>query len=352
MKVIHIVHNYYGFSGASLQAKNLARALNNYSPHIEQIFVTRCQCCISKLNDHDQFKVIEIPISYKRLWHFFLLCKSIKPDVVHFHGADFGLLSICAILKIPVYWKSTLLDSDDFYTLLNRGSLRKFKFWLLKFISINNTLTKQIYKVNRQYIPATKLVTIPNGVSISSCTHRNELKKEKIVLIISAIIPRKKIIEGIRFYKDNFENKGYKLLIIGPDNEELDGFEANYVTKCKSLSNNNIHFLGKLKHQSVSEIMCRSQFLIHLSEREGMPNVVLEALASGVYPIIGEMGGLAYEIIENESYGFIFNNKNKFDLNKYTGVNIMGMDIIDKKYSFDVISKKTVNIYTKLIGGK
>ncbi|HDW1490938.1 TPA: glycosyltransferase family 4 protein, partial [Escherichia coli] len=341
-----------GFSGASLQAKNLAKALKKHAPNIEQIFVTRCQNRISKLSEDVQFSVMEISSSYKRFWQFFLLCKSIKPDVVHFHGADFGLLGICAIFKIPVYWKSTLLDCDDFHTLINRGSLRSLKHWLLRFISINNTLSKQIYEINSKYIPITRLVTIPNGVSAPDCMYGNEQIKEKIVLIISAIIPRKKIIEGIKFYKDNFENQGYKLLIIGPDNESLDGFEAGYVLNCKQFSSNNIHFLGKIEHQKINEIMCRSQFLIHLSEREGMPNVVLEALANGVYPIIGEMGGLAYEMINNGSCGFICNNKDKFDINKYMGVNITGIDMVNEKYSFDVISEKTFNIYMKLIGEK
>ncbi|WP_286499940.1 hypothetical protein [Escherichia coli] len=78
MKVIHIVHNYYGFSGASLQAKNLAKALKKHAPNIEQIFVTRCQNRISKLSEDVQFSVMEISSSYKRFWQFFLLCKSLN----------------------------------------------------------------------------------------------------------------------------------------------------------------------------------------------------------------------------------------------------------------------------------
>lgn len=59
MKIIHIVHNFYGFSGASLQAKNLANAISKYDPAIEQIFVTR----------KDDNKKIEM-IIMKRLFRF------------------------------------------------------------------------------------------------------------------------------------------------------------------------------------------------------------------------------------------------------------------------------------------
>ena len=34
------------------------------------------------------------------------------------------------------------------------------------------------------------------------------------------------------------------------------------------------------------------------------------------------------------------------------GVNITGIDMVNEKYSFDVISEKTFNIYMKLIGEK
>ncbi|EGW82556.1 hypothetical protein ECSTEC94C_2412 [Escherichia coli STEC_94C] len=57
-------------------------------------------------------------------------------------------------------------------------------------------------------------------------------------------------------------------------------------------------------------------------------------------------------MINNGSCGFICNNKDKFDINKYMGVNITGIDMVNEKYSFDVISEKTFNIYMKLIGEK
>ena len=38
MKILHFVHNYYGFSGASRQARNIALGIRNNDKNIKQRF--------------------------------------------------------------------------------------------------------------------------------------------------------------------------------------------------------------------------------------------------------------------------------------------------------------------------
>lgn len=349
MKIIHVVHNYYGFSGASLQAKNLAKEID-IEGGVKQIFVTRKNNIYHESDKYGflgEDGVVHIPNGLSRIIYFYSLCLKFKPDIVHFHGADFGLLFVCALLKIKVYWKSTLLGSDDFSSLINsRGGM--IKRFLLRFISVNNTLSEQIYIINRKYLPSEKLITIPNGVSILDDAIID--RKEKIALIISAIIPRKNIIEGILFFKKNLEGKGYKLIIVGPSGDDIEGYNGEYAEKCMSFLNDNIIYKGYIAHSEVTSLLISANFLIHLSEKEGMPNVVLEALAFGVYPIVGPMGGLASEIITSEDIGFIISNASFFIVEKHEGVNSLGMELINEKYTFKVISRKTRHVYNSLKG--
>ncbi|OTA19171.1 putative galactosyltransferase [Xenorhabdus beddingii] len=345
MKILHSVHNYFGFSGASKQAKNIALNLKHYYPDIEQRFFS-----IGRNNETKKSKNFIIhntkPSLIKRCITFIFILFKYKPDLVHFHGADFALLIICKLFRKKIYWKTTLLGSDDFSTLVH-GKYGYIKKSLLKLIDINNTLTKQIYRVNSQHLPLKKLVTIPNGVNIPESPSPNY--KEKMAIIVSAIIPRKSILEGISFFKKNLSIHGYKLYIIGPNNAQLDGFDDEYYRKCLLLSEKNIIFTGELSHEKTLEYFRKSHFLIHLAKYEGMPNVVLEAMAHSVFPIVSSMRGLADELIENNITGFNIDSMEIFYISNFPSTNNKGREFILRKNSFQTVAKRTHSIYSRVL---
>jgi glycosyltransferase involved in cell wall biosynthesis len=65
-----------------------------------------------------------------------------------------------------------------------------------------------------------------------------------------------------------------------------------------------IEILGQKPHQEIPEIMRQSDALVLPSYWEGMPTVVLEAMACGIPPIVTPVGGVT-EIIQNGSNGFL-----------------------------------------------
>lgn len=346
MKVIHIVHNYYGYSGATLQAKNLAKEINN-NQKIHQVFFTRNNDALTntELQD-DTLNVVATSGGVKRAVDFAMLCFRFKPQIAHFHGADFLLLIICKIFGIRTYWKSTLLGSDDFASLCGKGFRGFIKKKLLSLININNALTQQMYDINRKFIRESRLVIIPNGVELpdlETCS-----VKDKSALIVSALIPRKGIIEGIDFYKNNLEKLGYKLHVIGPNHAGLEGYDDAYANECLRYSSGNIIFEGGLSHDQVKSFLARARFLIHLSKKEGMPNVVLEALAYGLVPIIDDMDGLSNELLKSEQMGY--NVKNGiFHEDSYSLINVDARDYIHHNIGFPIIAKKTLCIYNMLL---
>ncbi|MGJ0577774.1 glycosyltransferase family 4 protein [Xenorhabdus bovienii] len=345
MKVLHFVHNYYGFSGASQQAHNIALNLKMYHPEIEQRFFTIDQK--NNTNKSDEFIIYSTTTSLlKKCIVFISVVLKYKPDLVHFHGADFSLLIICKLFGIKIYWKTTLLSSDDFAS-LTKGKHGYLKKNLLRLIDVNNTLTQQIYKINSQYLSPLKLVTIPNGVDVPD--EKKIEKKEKLALIVSAIIPRKSIIEGIKFFHSHLSNHGYTLYIIGPNNNKLEGFDNEYHKTCLSFSELNVKFVGELTHKETLEYFKKSQFLIHLAKYEGMPNVVLEAMAHSVFPIVSSMGGLANELIENNVTGFNVDIYGKFEISTFPPHNMQGRDFILRKNSFKVIVNETYSIYSNIL---
>lgn len=347
MKVLHLVHNFYGFSGASKQAKSIATGIAEYYPDIQQRFFTlepECQN-ISNMQKYEFFVYLTNKRVLNRIFNLIKVIIKYRPAIAHFHGADFALLVVCKLLGVKVYWKTTLYGSDDFKT-LTTGRFGFIKKWLIKLIDINNTLTMQIFNVNRGFLPVKKLITIPNAVSIPD--EHSVQNKQKLVVIVSALIPRKSVFEGILFFNAHLKNLGYKLYVIGPDTENLDGFSAGYVANCKSLANEQVVFLGELSHLQTLDILKNAKFLIHLSRSEGMPNVVLEAMAYCGYPIVSNMNGLAQELIVDGVTGFNIDSSNDFSCLDTLLLNKDGrLDVINNN-GFERVCLKTVDVYLAL----
>lgn len=343
MKILHFVHNYYGFSGASKQAKNLALSIKEGFPSIRQQFFTLSVNKQENQGGNDFIITSSEAGVVKRSREFISILRKYKPDTVHFHGADFILLVICKLFNVKIYWKSTLFRSDDFSTLCVgwRGRIKRI---LINCIDINNTLTNQMLTVNCEFLPKSKLVTIPNGVLVPKTTNN----KRKLAIIISAIIPRKSVAEGIEFFNEHLLNEGYKLLIIGPTHNQLDGFDGSYLNLCRSFESEYISFLDELPHHKVLEHLLSARFLIHLSKTEGLPNVVLEAMAYSVFPILSDMKGLTCELIENGVTGYNVDSDKVFDIENFSGANHRGKEDIITRNSFEVIAKNTVDVYQQL----
>ena len=65
-----------------------------------------------------------------------------------------------------------------------------------------------------------------------------------------------------------------------------------------------VRFLGGRPHQELAALMAAADVLVHPSEREGLANVWLEALASGTPVVISDAGG-AHEIVDRPEAGRI-----------------------------------------------
>lgn len=70
-----------------------------------------------------------------------------------------------------------------------------------------------------------------------------------------------------------------------------------------------INFTGNISHEEISKLMALSDFYIHPSYREGIPNALVEAMASGCICVARNIGGIP-DIINSEN-GFLFNEDNE-----------------------------------------
>lgn len=140
-----------------------------------------------------------------------------------------------------------------------------------------------------------KTFVAPSGIDekyiINDFTH--SLNKDKLKIVTCAnLIKRKnvdKIIHGIK------DIEGVELFVIG-DGEDL--------IRLKSISSDNVVFLGRLPHKDVFNVMRNSDIFILPSIKETFGMVYLEAMASGCITICSKYDGID-GIIENGKNGFI-----------------------------------------------
>ena len=156
---------------------------------------------------------------------------------------------------------------------------------------------------------------------------------------------KKRVTRGVQFLINNNPFKKYKLLIAGPI------YDNKYWSDVQSiLKNNDIYYkyLSNLPSSEISKLLDKSSFLISMSKKEGLPNIVLEALGSGI-PVICSNISPHREIIANGRNGFIlekgknnsflnFTSEKKYlELSKNAINSVKKFDIIKIKNKYDLL---------------
>ena len=258
--------------------------------------------------------------------YLFKIRKQFK--IIHMHGFwdMYGLLILFAkIFRKKTILNMTLLGHDDPAAIERSYKFMWLRFKLLSkidaFIALSSPMTESYKKVS---LPKEKIFQIPNGTDItryrppSSISQKMSTRKQlalpekgKIALFVGAIIERKGVDLLIEAWKQVEEIiKGVSLILVGPDTFHGKGKEFNQLN---SFSNDMKRIIKnkKLKVRFVGEsdqvplYMQASDLFILPSQSEGIPNVVIEAMATGLPVLITEMEGIAYDLILPGEQGYV-----------------------------------------------
>ena len=237
--------------------------------------------------------------------------------------------------------------------------------WVLKncdFITANNE--NQIEIMGSLGVSDAKLKAVPNGFDLNSFKPRNKVKTraklglaqdKKIILFVGWLIERK----GLNYLLDSMsqiKNQNALLLVIGEGLLEL---KLKEYTKKLGISDQ-VKFLGSKHPDELPYWMNASDILVLPSLSEGRPNVVGEAMASGLPVIASNVNGTP-EFIEDGQNGFLVPAKDskaitekllklldseemRFDIGKKAHESI-----IEKKLTWENCASNYRNIYNKIL---
>ncbi len=308
MKILLLVSNFppQYIGGTEIQSYNLAKVLVKNGHEVKVL--TRSYNKLPKKEhlegfDIIRFRHINLPI-ISFLSHFIFALLTIRKnkndiDVMYcMMLTPNGLIGIFSrklfgINSIP--W----VRGGDWY--LTRNTLIGKK--IIRFV-INSAskIFVQTYKTKKEILseyPKARLIVIPNGVEIK----KNKASGDKIIFI-GNLIERK----GVEYLIKAVEGLNTELLIIG------DGPEKSSLER---ISGKNTTFVGKIPHNKVDKYIEKGKILVLPSIKgEGLPNVILEAMATGVPVVATNLAGIS-NVIEHGKTGFIVKPANPNELRRY-----------------------------------
>jgi glycosyltransferase involved in cell wall biosynthesis len=189
--------------------------------------------------------------------------------------------------------------------------------------------TAQTLAAREAGVPPERIVQIPVGVDTSRFTpesnpdRRRELRRalglpdvERCVVFVGAIIARKGVDLLIEAWRSvRAEDPAALLVLVGPVdlNDEDRDFRAALRARIDALSlATSVYFAGRV--DDVETWLRASDVFVLPSVSEGLPNSVLEAMASGVTPVMTDLPGISEDVIRSEREGCLLPERTPAEL--------------------------------------
>lgn len=293
-------------------------------------------------------------------------------NIVHCFSAT--LLSLCAVglaklLKKKVMIEMTLLGDDDPSSLRKgRGGLSpRIRRWLFGkadiVVGISPALTAAYLSSG---LPERKLRLVPNPVDVDLYSPPSEEERSAlraklglagsfpVVLHVGAVIKRKGVdVLAEAFLKIAAHYPKAMLVMVGPCLHVSDAVKlAPRIGRMAAAAGigDRVVFTGQV--DNVDEYMKASDVLVLASRKEGLPNVVLEAMASGLPVVASRLPGITDYLIDDGRNGRVVEEENPDELAaavidlsqdeaackdiarraRETAVTRFAPDVIDKQY--------------------
>lgn len=276
------------------------------------------------------FQLITFLVLYPKIWlHFVsILRKSDKPiltrikqfliwsklirnkaDIVHIqwvsHLILFEELLDLSYFKIAVSLRGRLINSAPLSDLNLTALYRKTFPKIDKFHAVSNDIKK---KAMHYGADENKIKVIYSGINVSSFKFNKSIKDSEPDTLNVLSIGREHWIKGYNYALEaikGLKDKGVKInyTIIGAsDSEEL-------VVLRQSLNiEKEVQLLSRVSFEDVLNAMKQADVFLLPSVSEGLANVVIEAMLTGLPVISSDTGGMPELVLHNDT-GLLFKNR-------------------------------------------
>ncbi|WP_440680920.1 glycosyltransferase [Candidatus Pelagibacter sp. HIMB1623] len=266
------------------------------------------------------------------------------PDLIHLFWGHYPSLVLLNLKKNINTKISIFLGAYDFRKKL---TISKIASKRANFVFTHSK--KRVNEIKKFLGTKTKIVCNYRGININEFKNISENKKKYTFCTVSSLEKHKNVESVIyNFEKIKKKYNKSKLYIIGKGSLEK---HLKQIVKNLKLDAS-VNFLGWLPKGDLYKILCQSQFYLHFSKVDVIPNSIKEAMYSRCF-VLSSKTFAVEEIIDHEKNGFIINPNNAnnilkvidFCLNSELSKNITKNARITIKQKFDL--EKNINFFIK-----
>lgn len=300
------------------------------------------------------------------------IIKEFKPHVIHAHAATVaGYVGLILKKKYNLPLVCSLRGDDinkyPYYSRLTMSLTKKLLSKADQLLSVSNDLKVIANTIAR---PKREIRVVYNGCDLGNFTYsekdrtniRNKLgfsKKAKAIIFVGSIYKEKGIFELISaFIRLNLRYPCLHLIIVGDGPKRL---ALNGIVSSNNL-NEKVHLVGVKPYVEISKFLSASDIFVLPTYAEGLPNVVLEAMACNLPVVATRVGGIP-EVIEEGKNGILINKK---DINMLTEaieyllrneglakkMGTYGHKLVETKFSWQQKAQEVMKIYEDVVYAK
>jgi GalNAc-alpha-(1->4)-GalNAc-alpha-(1->3)-diNAcBac-PP-undecaprenol alpha-1,4-N-acetyl-D-galactosaminyltransferase len=271
--------------------------------------------------------------SIKTLCYLRNKIKNLNPDSILSFGEYWNSFVLLALYgyNLPIYVSDRCQPDKSLGAI--HDTLRKCLYPRAKGIIIQTGQAKEIY---RKILPEAKLHIIGNPIRIIA---KDEFViREKIVLSVGRLIHSKHHDELIKLFVE-IKEPGWKLIIVGGNALKQKNLERLQLLVQELKAEDEVILTGS--RQDVDGFYRKSKIFAFTSSSEGFPNVIGEAMSSGIPVVAFDCVAGPSEMIEDGINGYLVP---LFDYNMFK--NRLKSLMQDDQFR-DSMSKNTVKIHKR-----
>lgn len=321
---------------------------------------------IKYLKIHNLVREISLLKDFLCFFELRKLMKDLRPDIVHVHSSKAGIIGrlVASSLSIPVIF------TVHGWAFTEGVSFRKRQLyiWLERNVSCFSSKTITVSEYDRNLALAHKvgnassLITVHNGVpdmpdmpdmpDIDVC--KGSFSPEKLVkLIMVARFEKPKNQQALLNSLASLNNNRWHLELVG-DGPELEGCRQ---LACQLNIINKVSFSGACS--DVAKRLAKADIFILISNWEGLPLTILEAMRAGKPVIASDVGGVS-ESVEHNVSGYLIPRDSSIGLCEALIALIESGDLRAKMgiqarqkyedgFTFRTMLDRTLNIYNEVL---
>lgn len=285
-------------------------------------------------------------------------------DIIHTHGPLAGFL--LSLTNPEIANIHTVHDPTPYmcrYESSYERFLRKVHFHLVdlptykrvdRVITVGSGIKTELA---RWGVSSDRMAIISNGVDIElfHCNPKASfgVPYDEFCLFVGSLTPRK----GVQYLLEAIEDVDDVNCVIVGDGREKEGLQS----KVRALGlAKRVHFTGALPQEDISRLYSAAEFLIVPSLAEGLPLVIIEAMACGLPVIATRISGVT-DIVRDRQNGLLVEPGNVEELRESIAALRQRADLrdamasnaqrtISEDYSWSAIARRTAKEYVRAIG--